>query len=268
MTTLRRLTDADLAALADLERRVVAVDGGRLKLEPHVLRDGAADGLLTYDGERLVGFLGVYAFGGPPELAGAVDPQARRHGVGGALLDAALQECRQRGTDAPLLVVPAGSASGEALARSRGGTHAHSEHALVLTVPPQSAEDPRTALRPARPDDTPAVARVLEAAFGHPLGDVEPGTVVVEHAGEVVGTLRVDRHGDRAGVYGFAVDPSRQGQGIGRDVLGRVCRQQLASGATSVALEVAVDNPHALRLYTSTGFVPVAGEDYWSLPLA
>jgi ribosomal protein S18 acetylase RimI-like enzyme len=259
----RRLSDPDLAALDDLERRVVAVDGGRLKLEKAVLREGRAQGLLSYDGDRLVGFLGIYVFGSVPELAGAVDPDFRRRGLGTALLDSAL---RVAPAGPVLLVVPAGSVGGEAVARSRGGRHDHAEHALVLTVAPEGAPDPRNVIRPARREDADEVARLLAAAFGHPFDVLSSDTLVVEHEGLLVGTLRRKRDGDTAGIYGFAVDPSRQGEGIGRDVLRRVCREALAGGATRVALEVAVDNPHALRLYTSTGFEPVAGEDYWSLP--
>lgn len=263
MLTPRRLSGTDLAALDDLERRVVAFDGGRLKLEKAVLREGRAQGLLSYDGDLLVGFVGVYVFGGAPELAGAVDPAFRRRRLGSVLLDSALR-CAPPGP--VLLVVPSGSSWGEALARSRGGTHDHAEHALVLSVPPEGPHDPRTSVRPACPDDAERVTSLLQAAFGHPAGKLSTDTLVVEHDGVPVGTLRLTRDGDTAGIYGFAVDPDRQGEGIGRDVLRRICREALADGATRVALEVAVDNRHALRLYTSTGFVPVAGEDYWALP--
>jgi ribosomal protein S18 acetylase RimI-like enzyme len=263
--TPRHLSDADLVALDDLERRVVAVDGGRLKLEKAVLREGRAQGLLAHDGVRLVGFLGVYRFGEATELAGAVDPAARRRGLGGALLDAALA-CASGAT--VLLVVPSGSEAGQALARSRGGTPHHAEHALVLTVPPpHEPHDPRTTVRPAGPGDVEWTSRLLQSAFGHVVDGLEPDSLVVAHDGVRVGTLRATRDGDTTGVYGFAVDPDRRGEGIGGDVLRRVCRQALAAGAARVALEVAVDNPHALRLYTSCGFLPVAGEDYWSLPV-
>lgn len=263
MLTPRRLSEPDLAALDELERRVVGVDGGRLKLEKAALREGRAQGCLSYDGDRLVGFVGVYVFGGEPELAGAVDPDFRRRRLGSALLHSAL---RSVPAGRVLLVVPSGSAGGQALARSCGGAHDHAEHALVLTVPPEEPHDPRTAVRPARADDADSVTSLLGAGFGSASGPLLADTLVVEHDGVRVGTLRLSREGDTASIYGFAVAPERQGQGIGRDVLRLVCRGALAEGARQVALEVAVDNPHALRLYTSTGFVPVAGEDYWSLP--
>ena len=262
--TPRRLSETDLAALDDLERRVIAVDGGRLKLEKAALREGSAQGLVSYDGSRLVGFLGSYAFGNV-ELAGAVDPAHRRRGLGSALLDAALRSCP---AGPVLLVVPSASVGGEALARLRGGAHDHAEHALVLRVAPHGPHDPRVTVRPARPTDADSVARLLHRTFGNAYDGLRPETLVVEHDGVAVGTLRLTRDGDTAGIYGFAVDPDRQGEGIGRDVLRRVCRTALSDGATNVALEVAVDNPRALRLYTSTGFVSVAGEDYWALPEA
>ncbi|MCU1691910.1 MAG: GCN5-related N-acetyltransferase [Frankiales bacterium] len=180
MPVPRRLTADDLRALDDLERRVVAADGGRLELERTVLR---------------------------------------------------------------------------------------AEHALVLDVAPQGPEDPRTTLRPAVPGDAPAVARLVEAGLGHASDGAGPGTWVAEQGGVVVGTLRVRAEDGTASVHGFAVDPVRRGEGIGRDVLRRVCRQALAAGARRVALEVAVDDPAALHLHTSTGFVLVAGEEYWRLPL-
>ncbi|MEU8615805.1 GNAT family N-acetyltransferase, partial [Actinoplanes sp. NPDC048791] len=90
----RGLSPAALSAIEDLERRVVAADGGRLKLEWNALRHRYGqdvEDVLWWDGERLLGFLGLYAHSAPTvELAGMVDPAARRHGIGTALLDAAL----------------------------------------------------------------------------------------------------------------------------------------------------------------------------------
>ena len=96
-------------------------------------------------------------------------------------------------------------------------------------------------------------------------GEREP-TLLVERNGDPVGTLRVTLEGEEGGVYGFVVDPALQGQGIGRDVLRRVCTGLLADGATRVGLEVAVQNERALGLYTSIGFRPRTTEDYYALP--
>jgi ribosomal protein S18 acetylase RimI-like enzyme len=274
------LSPRALAELAELERRTVAADGGRLKLEWATLRGRSGkrvDDLLWWDGERLVGFLGLYAFGFPTvELAGMVDPDRRRCGIGSALLDEALRLCAERAAQQVLLVVPRGSTGGHALARGRGGVLDHSEHALVLDgEPADGPTDPSVTLRPATRADAPTMLAMLTEAFGWTPGDIvdrEPevddgGTVLIEKDGQVVGHVRITLDGTVGGVYGFVVEAARRGQGIGRDVLRRLCRQLRADGAERVALEVEVENEHALGLYTSLGFRPVTTEDYYGLPI-
>jgi ribosomal protein S18 acetylase RimI-like enzyme len=275
----RGLSARDLRLLAELETRVLAADGGRLKLEWGVLRARAGrdvEDFLWREGDRLLGFLGLYAFGPPTvEIAGMVDPSARRRGIATALLEAALPICRERGYRQVLLVTPRGSAAGRELARSRGAALAHSEHALVLLdAPNDGPSDPRITLRMARPQDAPDLSRLLTAAFGGPSSDLldrlaedSAHTLVVELDGSPVGTVRLIRDENTAGVYGFAVDPSWQGRGIGRDVLRRVCRQLREEGVRRIGLEVAVDNDRALGLYTSLGFTQITTEDYYALPV-
>ena len=271
----RTLTETTLAAIADLERRVVAADGGRLKLEWGVLRRRSGEqveDLLWWDGPRLTGFLGIYAFGAPTaELTGMVDPGARRRGIATALLHAALPLCSERGYTKTLLVTPRTPGAGRELALRRGAVLDHSEYALQLTGEPTGAPvDPRITLRPMTAGDAATVRQLLKAGFGwEPPAATDRDlaeTVIVELAGAAVGTLRLSRDDDTTGVYGFVVHPDHQGQGIGRDVLRRVCSEALAGGAARVHLEVAVDNDRALELYTSLGFAPVATEDYYALP--
>jgi GNAT superfamily N-acetyltransferase len=130
------LTSEAMQAIGQLERQVIEADGGRLKLEWDSLYRRSGDrveDLLWWEGDRLVGFLGIYQFGASPELAGMVAPDARRRGIGSALLDAGVQLCRERGDRRPLLVVPRLSTAGKRLAVRRGGALDHSEHHLVLS---------------------------------------------------------------------------------------------------------------------------------------
>ncbi len=277
------LTPAALDAIAELERRVVAADGGRLKLEWGALRSRSGrrvEDLLWWDGEHLLGFLGLYGFGAPTvELAGMVDPEARRRGIATALLDAALPLCRDQGYTRLLLVTPRSSTAARELALARGAVLDHSEHALQL--PGDPTEGPpatRITLRPMTSHDTVAVDALLELGFGwHPPPPMDDAsddlarrdraeTVVVMLDDAIVGTLRLSRDRDTAAVHGFVIHPDHQGRGIGRDVLRRVCRQARADGASRVHLEVAVDNDRALTLYTSLGFTLVTTEDYYALP--
>jgi ribosomal protein S18 acetylase RimI-like enzyme len=283
------LSGAALDAIAELERRVLAVDGGRLKLEWGSLHNRPADhvnDVLWTDGDRLLGFAGIYQFGGSvPEITGMVDPAARRRGIGTTLLDAVSDVCRGRGVERGLLLVPRPSLGGHELAAKHGGKLDHSEHALVLDgEPTDGPSDPRISLRAASPDDADAVGAILAAAFDWTPDDLpallarqtpRERTLVIERDGRTVGTVGTVRvthdtttDGDRGGIYGFAVHPDEQGRGIGRDVLRRCCRLLREEGAVRVGLEVAVENEHALGLYTSAGFRPVTTEDYYELRFA
>ena len=274
------LSSGSLEAIAELERRVIAADGGRLKLEWGTLRRRSGvrlEDLLWWEGDRLVGFLGIYGFEASPELAGMVSPDARGRGIGSALLDAALPLCRERGNRRPLLIVPRSSAAGKRLALRRGGVLDHSEHALLLTGDPtKGSGEPAIGVRPAAAEDLPLISRLLEVGFGGPapsglterLHSPREGTAIVELSGMPVGTLRLRRDGDNASVYGFVIDPAWQGRGIGRAALRHVCEQLRAEGAQRIGLEVDVENDRALTLYTSLGFTPVITEDYYALPLS
>jgi ribosomal protein S18 acetylase RimI-like enzyme len=253
---------------------VVAADGGRLKLEWNALRRRSGqdvEDILWWDGERLLGFLGIYTHSAPAiELAGMVDPAARRRGVGTALLDAGLRVCQEREHSSVLLVVPRTSAPGRALAQRRGGVLDHCEHALqLLGEPAEVTADPRVAIRAATPADLPVIRELLRLGFGWEPPEAaghDPNTFIVDRDGQPIGTVRLIPEEGRAGVYGFVIHPEQQGRGIGRDVLHRLCRMAQVDGATAVHLEVATDNDRALNLYTSLGFRPVITEDYYALP--
>lgn len=257
---------------------MVAADGGRLKLEWATLeaRSGEhVEDLLWWRGDRLIGFLGLYAFGASLELAGMVAPDVRRQGIGTTLLDAALSLASDRGFQQALLIVPRDSHAGRSLAVRRGATLHHSEHAMVLASEPSSGPtDPAVGVRRAVPADATAVSRLLAAGFGpaavpdltEALASEQEQTLLIEVGGTPVGTLRLSLHGEDGAIYGFVVDPAWQGRGIGRDVLRRSCRQLRTDGARRVRLEVAVGNDRALGLYRHVGFTNLTTEDYYALP--
>jgi ribosomal protein S18 acetylase RimI-like enzyme len=277
----RGLSDSTLDQIRSLETRCIAVDGGRLKLEYGTLRSRPAElvnDVLWWDGSVLVGFVGLYCHDGRnAEITGMVDPSVRRRGIATSLLNAALAIRDERAYVAALLVVPRNSEGGLGLARQRGAILDHSEHALVLNGPASQVSvrantDHEIVLRNAAVGDSYDVGRILSDAFGYVHTGVEDliteersQTVVVETNGTVVGTVRLTREAETGGVYGFAIDPTFQGRGIGREVLRRVCNQMRDEGATRIGLEVATQNEKALGLYTSIGFMPVATEDYFLL---
>ena len=273
----RGLSSDQLEAIAALERRVVAHDGGRLKLEWGRLRRRSGErpeDVLAWEGDELVGFTGLYGPGATQiELAGMVDPAHRRQGIGGRLLAVALELCGAMGVGEPLLIVPRGSAGGRALADRHGARLEHSEHALELHGEPSAGpSDPLLSMRTAARGDVPAIMSLMSSGFGFAPPDlaerlVEEGvrSLVFEREGRVVGTLRATLTGELGAVHGFAVDSRLRGRGIGRDALRRTCRHLRERGATTVGLEVEVANDRALHLYTSLGFESVITEDYWAI---
>jgi ribosomal protein S18 acetylase RimI-like enzyme len=271
------LTDSALEAIAGLERRVVAADGGRLKLEWSTLRSRPTDAvrdLLWWEDDRLLGFLGIYGFNWRHlELTGMVDPDARRRGIATALLAAALPVCREQNKDRLLMVVPRTSPGGRGFALGAGMTYEHSEHALTLRRRPDGTAGSEISLRTASTGDIPSLAELYLDGFGD--AHVDPArldgersrTLMIELAGETVGTLALALEGERSAIYGFVLGARQRGMGIGREVLRRVCQEQFDHGAERVDLEVEVENDRALGLYTSVGFEPVITEDYYELVL-
>lgn len=272
------LTAGQLAAIADLERRVVAHDGGRLKLELGVLKERAPDevnDLLVWDGETLVGFCGIYAFGAEPELAAAVDPAHRRRGIGSALVAHALGIAARRRYPSVLLVTPRATDVGRRFAESKGAVFHHAEHHMELTGEPVGPPAPRPStagllVREATDADKGAIITVLAEGFGEDatsagLSGTTDIALAAEMKGAVVGALRLSLEDDGAGIYGLAVRTDLRGQGIGRAVLYEVCLEARRRGAKKVALEVEVDNDNALHLYTSVGFELKTTEDYFRL---
>jgi ribosomal protein S18 acetylase RimI-like enzyme len=281
LTEAAGLTGDDLAAIEELEHRVVTHDGGRLKLEWGVLRSRSGrrvDDLLWWEGGNLLGFLGIYQFGGSkPEFAGMVDPAARRAGIGTALLAGARDVASNRDCRSALIVVPRSTAAGAEFALSQGAVLEHSEHHMELVGTPDGRPIRRdVSVRTASPADVDAIDRILSEAFGEPRGstpvsldDASDQQLVVERGGVIVGALRLATDDSVTGIYGLAVDPRLQGQGIGRDVLGRVVHD-LRSGDRQhqVTLEVSTTNERALGLYTSVGFERRTTEDYYELALS
>lgn len=272
------LTARQLAAITDLERGVVAHDGGRLKLELGFLKERPPDevnDLLAWDGDTLVGFCGIYTFGSEPELSGAVDPSHRRRGIGSALVAHALVLAAQRRYPSVLLVTPRATDAGRRFAESKGAVFHHAEHHMELTGAPVGPPRPRPStagllVREATDADKGAIVTVLAEGFGEDaagagLSGPTDVALVAELGGDVVGALRLSAEDGEAGIYGLAVKTDLRGQGIGRAILYEVCLEARRRGAAKVMLEVEVDNDNALHLYTSVGFELKTTEDYFRL---
>ncbi|MBA4493629.1 GNAT family N-acetyltransferase [Paenactinomyces guangxiensis] len=84
--------------------------------------------------------------------------------------------------------------------------------------------------------------------------------------GTLIGKISLCREERNIHLYGFCVDPSHQGQGIGKSILLQIINQ-FKSQAGTFTLEVSATNRHALRLYEKCGFGLSAQDDYYVLPV-
>lgn len=278
----RATLSAEEAAAAEALRQVCnALEGLDLKLEPELLResgDGANSAFLYYEAGTLVGACTLDG-GREVELCGMVHPEHRRKGIGKALLEAALDECRRRNCSKVLVISEDASASGRAFVAAAGGQREFAEHRMELEEAwSRGPRDELLTLRRAGPRDVDAITRVAAPAFGDPEGFVRQRTQadMLDPNGRLylalrddtpVGTLKIFATGAAAGIYGFAVTPERQGQGIGRDMLTRIIEELQAEGYTRITLEVLTDNDRALALYRATGFHVVTTYGYYALVL-
>lgn len=84
--------------------------------------------------------------------------------------------------------------------------------------------------------------------------------------GAVVGFVLARVIADEAEILTVAVEPARQGQGIGRNLMDRLIGELLIDGVSSLFLEVNETNKSAIALYKRLGFTQVAmRENYYRI---
>jgi ribosomal protein S18 acetylase RimI-like enzyme len=129
----------------------------------------------------------------------------------------------------------------------------------------------KATLRPATEEDVPRLAALVETAYGHyvermggpprPLTDDYAEVVrefrvtVAEEGGEVVGLIALGRDDEGFVVNNVAVDPSRQGTGVGRALLERAEAEARAAGFDSIYLYTHEKMTENLELYRRIGYV-------------
>ncbi|MFD1702693.1 GNAT family acetyltransferase [Methylopila henanensis] len=130
----------------------------------------------------------------------------------------------------------------------------------------ETAAGRRPAIRAMTDRDVEAVVAVWAASgvarpWNDPARDIafarrDPhSTVLVAEAdGQVVATAMVGEDGHRGWVYYVAVDPDRQGEGFGHDVMAAAEAWLAARGVWKVQLLIREDNVGVRRFYESLGY--------------
>lgn len=122
-------------------------------------------------------------------------------------------------------------------------------------------------LRPAAPEDAPALAALETLLFGPDSWSESavrdeltgPGrhSVVAVSGADVVGYAVTLRAHDVADLQRIAVRPDHQRRGLAHRMLEDVLAAARQEGADRVLLEVSADNAAALGFYTREGFVEI-----------
>jgi len=239
---------------------------------------GSINEFMYYDGDRLIGYIGICHFGGAAiEVNGMVHPEYRRRGIFRKLFSLVKDEWEKRELREMLLLSDAGSEAGQGFIRSVQAGYDHSEYEMYLRGNVGgSLPEVRVVLRKADNSDSREITRQNAIYF-----DSEPGEVAVilpeeeekcgmliymaETNGRTIGKVHLETGGDVYGIYGLGVLPEYRRSGYGREILNRAVEILRGAGGREIMLQVAATNRNALHLYKSCGFVETSTMDYYKL---
>ncbi|MDR1513254.1 MAG: GNAT family acetyltransferase [Propionibacteriaceae bacterium] len=121
-------------------------------------------------------------------------------------------------------------------------------------------------IRPFEPEDEDVVVALWEATgltrpWNDPKADIarklarQPDLFLVGvEDGEVVATAMCGYDGHRGNINYLAVDPARQGRGLGRQLLTHMESLLLQTGCPKINLQVRLDNDRAVAFYQRCGY--------------
>lgn len=231
---------------------------------------------LYYINGILVGYIGISSFASNlGEINGVVHPEWRRKGIFTKLCKLAIDESRDRNFNKILLLCDANSTSAIGFIKSTGGSYAFSECGMKVSNL-EASEDFQTeiALRNAANRDLQEINKQNSVFFGSAGSesmlpeDEEKNntfTYMIELKGTPIGKIKVSKEMDSAFISGFGIMPDYRGKGYGRQTLREVLRRLRSEGIYDAALDVAVENTNALKLYKSCGFKEQSVMNYYEI---
>lgn len=279
----QHINDEDNRKLEELRDICIAEENMFLKLElDFKLRVREANGhepfrhvneFLYYEGETLVGYIGIGNYGGPDgELTGMVHPQYRRRGIFTRLYNLAVEECKRRSFEKILLVCDNSSSSGLEFIKSTGAVYSFSEYEMK-TEGQFSGEAPKNiALRKALNSDADEIGKQNIIYFGGggrlvimPEEEEKRNriTYMIELDSKIIGKIRVEFSDKEGFISGFGILPEYRGKGYGKEALKAALHKISERNISEAALEVAAHNKNALGLYKSCGFAEQSVMNYY-----
>lgn len=303
------LDPEDCQLIGGLAEECIREDGVALKLEldyklgsafnsstPAAMK--AVNELMYFEGEKLIGYIGIGNFGGAgstAELNGMVHPKYRRQGVFQTLSELAIGECKRQKAKSILLLCDRQSSAGQKFIEKTKARYHYSEFEMYLSneeAVSRKISSGEIAFLKATNKDAREVARHNAIYFGeerneeyHPSAEdgvdcSSQGLLMPEeeekkgmtiyfalHGEKVIGKVHLQLISGVGGIYGLGVLPEYRGKGFGRAVLLGAVEQLKQTGAKEIMLQVATGNANALHLYQSCGFEVTSTMDYYELAL-
>jgi ribosomal protein S18 acetylase RimI-like enzyme len=281
-----KLSKTDYEDIARLQKICTEADKTALKLELDyklnralsVEETGNINEFMYYDGDKLIGYIGIDHFGGHDmEVNGMVHPEYRRRGIFKRLFSLVRDEWEKREIKGMLLLSDAGSAAGLSFIRSAQAEYDHTEYEMYLRGD-MSGHLPRSrvVLRKATNADSMDISRQNAIYFDSELREediIKPeeeekcGMLIymAEAEGKTIGKVHLETSGDVYGIYGLGVLPEYRGLGYGRAILDRAVAILKGFEPKEIMLQVAATNKNALNLYSSCGFQETSTMDYYRL---
>ncbi len=278
------INEEDYAQIKELEQCSLKYDKVNLKLELEyklqVQKDydksfNDINEYFYYINNELVGYLGIASFGRSiGEINGVVHSDWRRRGIFTKLCNLAIEECKKRSFDKILLLCDEKSTPAVEFIKAVGANYAFSECRMRLNGKAVNESNQNISLRKAVKADGEEMQRQNTVFFGDAgsepvfIEDEEsnrPITYMIELQGKAIGKIRAEREQASAFISGFGIMPEYRGKGYGRQALNAALSMLNKEGIYDIALDVAVENKRALKLYKSCGFEEQSTMNYYEV---
>jgi ribosomal protein S18 acetylase RimI-like enzyme len=281
-----RLDKNDYEDINKLQRLCVEVDKVALKLELDYKlskAEGNVDNLkeinefMYYDGDKLVGYVGVCNFGGADlEVNGMVHPEYRRNGVFKSLFSLVKDELKKRKLAKILLLSDRNSISGQEFIKATGASFVNSEYEMFLRNKVKPTIARAVVLRRATNKDAKEIAMQNSIYFNvefkeedifMPEEEEKCGITIyiAEINNKIIGKVHLEVRDGVGGIYGLGVVPEYRGKGYGRELLTLAIEKLKEKNPKDIMLQVAARNKNALDLYKSCGFEETSTMDYYEI---
>jgi mycothiol synthase len=247
----------------------------------------STDAVVAEDGRTIAGYAALF----PQGAIAFVDPSHEGLGIGSSLLRWVEARAAEDGRSCHRQPVAGGNASAHRLLSAAGYRHVRSVSKMAVSLPVKATVPPAPpgivfdrldvahdahALHAADESafaENPDYEPVAFEAFRHEhleAPDLDPGLSGVARRGdEVAGFILCRRSEGGVGYVDLlAVAKPERSQGLGTALLSAAFAGFARVGLREAQLEVASDNPRALRIYERAGMVPLQQLDVFEKPAA